>query len=905
MSAVNTFDRGAYVVGSANDANINTTITNTINGATDGDTVMVMAGNYTENLVIDKNVDVIGSGSSTTIIDADGGYGVVIAASGDSDADRLTVSGLTINDASQGVRLASDESHIAIDDVVVDIQGGYGINFNNGSYADVVIANSSFTSNATGTGFKFGTSASMDGLTVSDSHFDNNNFGWYVGIPGSGGTTFTNIAVTNSTFNDSAHEGLYIEKLDNAVFDGITVSGTANTGMKLNLKYEAYDNIQIINSTFTNNGLVGNQGALTFMVRDDGSYAANPASLTNSVISGNTFDGNYVNANFQVPSGIAVTGNSFTNATSGINLSNWTANALDASGNYFGSTDIATVAGTIDGVVDFSPFLINGSDQDGNAAGFQADTTRLMVHTQGSQTDALIAEATNAAGVVEIQVGGGTYDEVVNSPVDLTFIEQVNLSENLSVDGVLTFEDTVSFGVNDVALIANDVEFNGGADSVTGSGNIAFAPLDPTSSIGVSEDAGNNVAGDFWVDAADYLAIADGFASRTFGDAVNGSGVVKVGNITITDPTTFATPQATVGDDILVYGPVVLDYDGTIAFSGDGDTTRILGDISTGNNFAGSGSDVFTAQDSVIFENVNVNTGGGNINTTGNTQVIDSTVNTEGGSFTNTGDAQLTDGGVNTGGGSFSNTGNLNTTGTGTVTTTGTGGGAGGQLNIGGNVTGETVVFESGTTVPQVNGPEGIRVELLQSSTLPDTSVPIISNTENPLLGGETNPQTGQVNGPNDPGTQGGDTQLALNDTETMPFSMQLALNENAKDTGANADPELAQQLDSLFDNFLENQLAQFQLALNDAYSGYMANAAADATMDVRMAGFYNVTKQNDKLTTQFKELLVMIDSVEKLAKSLGLDEAEARKMLFEKVKPEKMTVAEFDALIKAYQSQQ
>ena len=132
-----------------------------------------------------------------------------------------------------------------------------------------------------------------------------------------------------------------------------------------------------------------------------------------------------------------------------------------------------------------------------------------------------------------------------------------------------------------------------------------------------------------------------------------------------------------------------------------------------------------------------------------------------------------------------------------------------------------------------------------------------------------------------------------------------MALNENATGSGANANPELAQQLDELFDSFLENQLDAFQLALNDTYSDYMANASADASMDVRMAGFYNVTQQNDKLTTQFKELMVMIESVEKLAKSLGLDEAEARAMLFEKVKPANMSVAEFGALVNAYRSQQ
>src|SRR5690606_2773017 len=131
----------------------------------------------------------------------------------------------------------------------------------------------------------------VDGLVVTNSAFDDNTFGWYIEESQAGkGGLFNNVTVTGSTFNNNLEKGLYIEKLSNALFDGITVdnSGTSthrgwNAGIDINLRFGDYRNVTIQNSAITNSGAKGASEdppfpiAVTIKARDDGSYSAPPA----------------------------------------------------------------------------------------------------------------------------------------------------------------------------------------------------------------------------------------------------------------------------------------------------------------------------------------------------------------------------------------------------------------------------------------------------------------------------------------------------------------------------------------------------------------------------------------------------------------------------------------------------
>lgn len=58
------------------------TIQEAINAASDGDTVLVAAGTYYENVVINKTIVLIGEGRDVTFIDASGGTAITVKANG-------------------------------------------------------------------------------------------------------------------------------------------------------------------------------------------------------------------------------------------------------------------------------------------------------------------------------------------------------------------------------------------------------------------------------------------------------------------------------------------------------------------------------------------------------------------------------------------------------------------------------------------------------------------------------------------------------------------------------------------------------------------------------------------------------------------------------------------------------
>ena len=153
-------------------------------------------------------------------------------------------------------------------------------------------------------------------LDVTNSAFDQCDYGWYIakhGDWGPGGSNMQFVTVTNSTFNDNDYKGLYIEKLSDATFTDVTVSNNGksdfwnqvwNGGVDINLKgEETLQNLVFNNMTVTANGLGYKEGAgMMIKARDDGeTYGAHPASLDNVQINGGTFSGNERGIRFGEP----------------------------------------------------------------------------------------------------------------------------------------------------------------------------------------------------------------------------------------------------------------------------------------------------------------------------------------------------------------------------------------------------------------------------------------------------------------------------------------------------------------------------------------------------------------------------------------------------------------------------
>ncbi|HXT61251.1 MAG TPA: hypothetical protein VN699_21600, partial [Pirellulales bacterium] len=244
-----------------------TTIGAAIAAASNHDTIQVAAGTYNENLTIGATltsltIEGAGSGNTAadTIIDAGGGVGIDIQASGASAGDRLTIEGLHVQNYTDGIFFNTAASHITLGNVTTDGSGAGGSNIgievhNSAVLGDLLLNNVQSTDNSVG--FRVATTGSVDGLTIQGSAFDNDNIGLYTN-GASGSTTnqndFTTISVTGTSFSNDTLKGLYVEKLDHATFDSIVVdhsgtSGGGSAGIDINLKYGAYQNITIQNSS--------------------------------------------------------------------------------------------------------------------------------------------------------------------------------------------------------------------------------------------------------------------------------------------------------------------------------------------------------------------------------------------------------------------------------------------------------------------------------------------------------------------------------------------------------------------------------------------------------------------------------------------------------------------------------
>lgn len=94
---------------------------------------------------------------------------------------------------------------------------------------------------------------------------------------------------------------------------------------------------------------------------------------------------------------------------------NLTSATIDASSNWWGSTDPTIVSSKIAGVVDCTPIIMSGTDTDLGTTGFQPGMSILTVHALGSQVGSTgrIQEGINLVSGSTVNVAAGTYNENV------------------------------------------------------------------------------------------------------------------------------------------------------------------------------------------------------------------------------------------------------------------------------------------------------------------------------------------------------------------------------------------------------------------------------------------------------------------------------------------------------------
>jgi hypothetical protein len=151
---------------------------------------------------------------------------------------------------------------------------------------------------------------------------------------------------------------------------------------------------------------------------------------------------------------------------------NFNGETKDLSGNWWGSTDPSTVASTAGSGVDYTPFLTNGTDQDGGTPGFQGEfstlttdsgspqvgaTTRQQEAVDLGATTVQVAQTDGTASYPTFKIDGTPFD--FSTPTPPVRVDTLTFTTDPS--GALpSFEATNVF-------VNNDITFDGSDGTIT------------------------------------------------------------------------------------------------------------------------------------------------------------------------------------------------------------------------------------------------------------------------------------------------------------------------------------------------------------------------------------------------------------------------------------------------------
>jgi hypothetical protein len=226
-----------------------------------GDVIQIAAGTYTENVLVSKQLELVGAGSgsnpaSDTIIVSAAPNTMVVrfTTGGLSAANRTVVRDLRITGGTggpnngNGVNIFAG-SFFTFDNVASVGNDGNGIAFNSGgTVQDIVLKDCNLSGNFSGTGFRVPTTATVDGLSVTNCNMDNN----FHGMTMYGAVT--NVLVDGGTFNGNTDVGIYSVKLGDFPSPGTAVfQNFSATGNGRGVKLRTYSGLTIDNVTASNN----------------------------------------------------------------------------------------------------------------------------------------------------------------------------------------------------------------------------------------------------------------------------------------------------------------------------------------------------------------------------------------------------------------------------------------------------------------------------------------------------------------------------------------------------------------------------------------------------------------------------------------------------------------------------
>lgn len=227
------------------------------------------------------------------------------------------------------------------------------------------------------------------------------------------------------------------------------------------------------------------------------------------------------------------------------------ASVANASSNWWGSNGAIAVSNETVGLVDFTPYLDVGTDNDGGAVGFVGDTTAVHVTTLGSQIGPMsrINEGiavVDASGTVIVE--DGDYDETI------TIDKTISLESRNKFDRVSSTPSGASIAPQSgtqqtvVTVNATNVVIDGIAIQVNQNDNGSGAPIAPVAIAAVGPAPGN--VADF-----DGLSIQN-VDIRSVGDnSVNWTGSptlsVAAAGIVLYDNAGGAVPTVSIADSVV------------------------------------------------------------------------------------------------------------------------------------------------------------------------------------------------------------------------------------------------------------------------------------------------------------------------------------------------------------------
>jgi nitrous oxidase accessory protein len=301
-----------------------TMIQDAINDSSDGDTVFVYHGNYTENIIINKSISVLGENKETTWISGYGYYlydHVVFLI-----ANNIIFSGFTVYLIEQtclGISINDSQNCIVSNNIV---KSSWGIKLHNSSN-NIVKENTVFTRNG---GILLGDISNQyckENIIENNTITNTGNSGLIYNFGIALDKTAENNTVRNNYLYDCVKDGIYLDDAKNNIIQQNHITCYKNKmeyGICLVGEYTSGNNIQdndISNYTY---GILTNYNENLYIsdnfIHDNtyGSYnAAGPINLT---ITNNTFQDNNLCIDIQGGNKITIEGNIITSNGLGLLL---------------------------------------------------------------------------------------------------------------------------------------------------------------------------------------------------------------------------------------------------------------------------------------------------------------------------------------------------------------------------------------------------------------------------------------------------------------------------------------------------------------------------------------------------------------------------------------------------------